>query len=180
MKLSGLTRPTGPKRPWLAGLLALLVTGLGHAYLRRWLRGFGWLAATYAVALLLVPPEAIEAVTSGDPAANPLDVAPPLLVIVASAVDAYVLARRTQTRAVAARSAAAGTTGGAPGVGDANGPDAGDAGGASAAAATADGEAQACPACGKDLDADLDFCPWCSTELDRPGPNGGDDDPSGR
>ncbi|UIP00798.1 zinc ribbon domain-containing protein [Halobaculum sp. CBA1158] len=150
MNLSRFTRPTGPKRPWLAGVLALAVTGLGHAYLRRWLRGFGWLAVTYAAALLLVPPEAIEALAAGDPSADPTQVLPPLIVIVASAVDAYVLARRTRSNAVHVSAAEF----------------------EEAAAGGEAAEQPACPSCGRELDADLDFCPWCSTELDRPGPNG--------
>lgn len=150
MKVPRLTRPTGPKRPWLAGLLALVVTGLGHVYLRRWLRGFGWFTATFAAILLLVPPEVVEALNTGAPISNPVDAMAPVVVVVASAVDAYLLARQTRTNA---RLRAA------------NGQMAG---------GTGDSEAATCPACGKELDADLDFCPWCSTELGRPGPNGPD------
>jgi len=165
MNLSRLTRPTGPKRPWLAALLALAVTGLGHAYLRRWLRGFGWLATTYAVALLVVPPAAMEALASGDPAANPSAVLPPLTVILASAVDAYLLARRTRADPEAGAAPAS--------AGHASATNTTAAGEAAGADRVAEGEAASCPACGRDLDADLDFCPWCTAELDRAGPNGG-------
>jgi len=165
VQLSGLTRPTGPKRPWLAALLALAVTGLGHAYLRRWLRGFGWLATTYAVALLFVPPEAVEALTSGTPAANPGAALPPLAAILASAADAYLLARRTRT--------GSGTVEAAGESGAADTAEQSATGRDGSAHGTPDGEAASCPACGKDLDADLDFCPWCTAELDRAGPNGG-------
>ncbi|WP_435063033.1 DUF7575 domain-containing protein [Halobaculum sp. EA56] len=172
MKLSRLRRPTGPKRPWLAGLLALLVTGLGHAYLRRWLRGLGWLAATFAAVALLVPPEVVEALNAGEPLSNPADALPPVVVVVASAVDAYLLARRTRSRAAAPA--------GATGPGPADGPTASATAGAAAADPAHGAEARACPECGKDLDADLDFCPWCTAELDRPGPNGGGGRNAGR
>ena len=152
MRLPGIGGPTGRKRPWLAALLALAVTGLGHVYLRRWGRALGWFAATFAAVVLLVPPEVVDAISTGAAIEDPAAAFPPAFVVVASAVDAYLLARRTNSEAGGERVAAA----------DADAPD---------------GEATlACPNCGKDLDAELDFCPWCTTELARPGPNGPDPD----
>lgn len=44
------TKPKKPdKRVWIAVLLSLLVTGLGHIYLGRWKRGLTILAVTLAV-----------------------------------------------------------------------------------------------------------------------------------
>lgn len=168
MKIPGFGGSTGPKRPWLAALLALALTGLGHAYLRRWLRGLGWLAVTYAAVLLFVPPETVETFGTGGTVADPAEILPPLAVILASAVDAYFLARRTRTGAAAGAAPAAASAGGdaasePTGRGEAEGAVAGE------------GETAACPECGKELDAELDFCPWCTAELDRPGPNGGDE-----
>ncbi|SHG52723.1 zinc ribbon domain-containing protein [Halobaculum gomorrense] len=147
MNVPRLGGATGRKRPWLAGLLALVVTGLGHAYLRRWLRGFGWFAATFAAILLFVPPDVVEALNTGGPIGNPVEALPPVLVVVASAVDAYMLARRTHADAVDP----AGAEAGAAAVGSRHRPDE---------------SAPSCPNCGKELDADLDFCPWCTTELE--------------
>lgn len=169
MNLPRVLRPSGPKRPWLAALLALVVTGLGHAYLRRWLRGFGWFAATFAAIVLLVPPEVVEAINTGGTIANPVDALPPVFVVVASAVDAYLLARETQRDAQATRAATMAAQAGAT-----DGPDDDASSGvvADVAPDQVTGEdAPSCPACGKDLDPDLDFCPWCTTKLDRVGPN---------
>ncbi|MXR41188.1 zinc ribbon domain-containing protein [Halobaculum sp. WSA2] len=176
MDIPRLGGPTGRKRPWLAVLLALAVTGLGHAYLRRWLRGFAWFAATFAAVLLLVPPDVIEALNTASPIANPVEALPPVLVVVASAVDAYFLARETHEHAGVNRPSTAAVADdvdgvdGAPRTGAARG--AADAGGRGTTAGAV--EAPACPNCGKDLDADLDFCPWCTTRLDWGDPGGSD------
>ncbi|MFC6795806.1 zinc ribbon domain-containing protein [Halobaculum halobium] len=150
---------------------------MGHAYLRRWLRGFGWFAATFAAVLLLVPPEVIEALNAGATVSNPVEALPPVIVVLASAVDAYLLARATHDESGAAvRPAAAGAgarADGADGGNDADGANGasqlgapGRGAGAAAGGASTDDEAPACPNCGKELDADLDFCPWCTTRLD--------------
>lgn len=177
MKIPGLGGATGPKRPWLAALLALALTGLGHAYLRRWLRGLGWLAATYAVTLLFVPTDAVEAFATGGPLTEPVAILPPLLVVLASVVDAYLLARRTRQRSTGGPAAADASPGAGPADGgsERTGTDAirspeGPAG--LPGALGDDVEPAACPECGKDLDPELDFCPWCTAELDRAGPNG--------
>ncbi|WP_277553618.1 zinc ribbon domain-containing protein [Halobaculum limi] len=175
MNLPRVLRPSGPKRPWLAALLALVVTGLGHAYLRRWLRGFGWFAATFAAIVLLVPPEVVEAINTGGTIANPVDALPPVFVVVASAVDAYLLARETQRDARATRAATMTAEAGATDrATDRASDDAerGVVGDVAPDQLSDEADAPSCPACGKELDPDLDFCPWCTTKLDRAGPNG--------
>ncbi len=80
-----------PKRPWLAALLGVLATGLGHAYLRRWRRALGWVVVLFATTALFVDPSAVDTAASGG-AFEPLAVAPVLVVGGLSVVDAYVLA----------------------------------------------------------------------------------------
>lgn len=85
-------QPVSQKRPWLAALLGVLATGLGHAYLRRWWRAFAWIAALFAVSVLSVDSGMVDVVANG----NPLDLvsATPVLVVASlSALDAYLLAR---------------------------------------------------------------------------------------
>lgn len=167
MNLPRLGGSTGRKRPWLAVLLALAVTGLGHAYLRRWLRAFGWFAATFAAVLLFVPPDVIEALNAGARVSDPVEALPPVIVVLASAVDAYMLARATrEDTGVRPSGSDAGDAG--TGAADASHPGVAGSGAGTAGrgATTAAAEAPACPNCGKDLDADLDFCPWCTTRLE--------------
>ncbi|MGM0591736.1 MAG: DUF7575 domain-containing protein [Halobacteriota archaeon] len=78
------------KRPWLAVLLGLLFTGLGHVYLRRWRRAFGWYVLTIAVSLLSVPPGAFEALLAGE--ADIMSFLPVLAVSIFSVFDVYRLA----------------------------------------------------------------------------------------
>jgi hypothetical protein len=145
------------KRPWLAALLATLVTGLGHFYLRRWKRGLGWFAAALVVSALFVPPEAARALLSGS-GGDLTTVAPLLAVGVASVADAYVLARMRQ-REIRDRADVGAASESGPGNGSTV-----TAGRAAAEQVSASAEA-ACPECGKELDPDLDFCPWCTTRL---------------
>lgn len=150
-------------RPYFAALLCLLVTGLGQLYLRRWLRAFGWFALAFGISLAFVPETAATDVLSGEPV-DPFALLPGALVGFASAIDAFILARRE----VAAEpdSARAGGTGPAdatevaPMTGEAP-PVAGDA---EPLEATADQKID-CPACGKPVDPDLGFCHWCTTEF---------------
>ena len=140
---------SGQKRPWLAALLSLAHPGLGHLYLREWLRTVLWFGLFISAAAVMIPPEALPQTMSIDAytaaAQNmPLSATIALLaIIVPSMADAYLLARRTGT----------------------------DAG---AGAAVGDGTAS-CPNCGREVDADLEFCHWCTERLDtRPdGPEGG-------
>lgn len=126
------------KRPWFAALLAALVTGLGHLYLRRVYRAVGWLAVSLAVSLFFVDPAAVEKLMAGGVSRDVLvNVAPSVLVTGLSVIDAYLLAR---TQLVRSRSPVTG--------GD------------------ADGDPPTCSHCGKDLDPDLEFCHWCTNPID--------------
>lgn len=79
------------KRPWLAALLNVLAIGLGHAYLRRWWRAFGWITALFGAATLFVDPTALEAFIRGQ-SIDLLSIAPVLVVGSLSVVDAYLVA----------------------------------------------------------------------------------------
>ena len=86
------------KRPWLAALLAVVATGLGHLYLRRWQRALGWLTALFVVAVLFVDPTVLEALANGTPG-DLLSRLPLLIVGSLSIIDAYLLAH-AQNRVV--------------------------------------------------------------------------------
>ncbi|GAA0305087.1 DUF7575 domain-containing protein [Halarchaeum salinum] len=128
------------RRGVVAAALSVIYPGIGHAYLRAWLRAIGWIALSFATAYVLVPASTIQtyqiAIQNGNfgalgAAALPTEAAAALLVVrLCNVVDAYFLAVRQATPA-----------------------------------RTTDGE-PTCPVCGKELDTDLDFCPWCTTELE--------------
>jgi hypothetical protein len=134
------TQETGTtgKRPWIAVLLALVYPGLGHLYLREWIRGIMWFGLIVSSVMLLLPEDAFPESLSVDAyvtaaGAIPLHVSIAIVALSAlSVADAYYLARR----------------------------DAEPAGTPTPGAATRD-----CPNCGKELDADLDFCHWCTTRI---------------
>lgn len=85
-------RNVAPKRPWLAAGLTVLVIGLGHVYLRRWARAFGWFGLLVLSTLLFGPESAGQA--------SLWSVAPIVLVSVLSVIDAYMMAyhRNLQSR----------------------------------------------------------------------------------
>jgi len=125
--------------PLLAALLSTAVTGLGHIYLRRWLRAVGWLGVTVVASVLFVPESTISAINSGT-FSDTLSLLPVVLISGASALDAYLIAKiETRTEEVQA--------------GDTVGPTEAD-------------ETPLCPACGKPIDLDLGFCHWCTTEFE--------------
>lgn len=128
------------KRPWLAAVLSVVYPGLGHLYLRAWLRATLWFALVYATLATAVPESAVSAADGGGPVAAfsaamrtaqslPPEASLSLLAVSAfSVVDAYWLASRSRRReqeAVAAR----------------------------------------CPDCGREVDEDLSFCQWCAAPL---------------
>ncbi|OLZ41615.1 hypothetical protein A6E15_11750 [Natrinema saccharevitans] len=81
------------KRPWLAALLAALATGLGHLYLRRLRRALGWIVVSFGASVAFVDPAAVDALLAGNGTPETLlAVAPMLLVVGLSTVDAYLLA----------------------------------------------------------------------------------------
>jgi hypothetical protein len=85
-------RPVSQKRPWVAAVLGAAAMGLGHLYLRRWRRAFGWFAIFFGVSFLSVEPAALAAVARGSPG-DPTALAPVFVVGVLSVADAYLLAR---------------------------------------------------------------------------------------
>ncbi|WP_049980404.1 zinc ribbon domain-containing protein [Halolamina rubra] len=127
-------------RPYLAGLLGTLATGFGHLYLRRWLRGFGWIALAFAATIAFVPEGTLQTISAGEAVADQADLYPAMIIQLVGAVDAFVLAYRE-------------TSGGVDP--DVDVPIVSDA----------ESDTVSCPNCGKEVDADLEFCHWCTTEF---------------
>jgi len=125
----------GRVRVVLAGLLALVYPGLGHAYLREWLRALSWFGLALLTAALVVPASVVTAYQQGGltqlvAATQQLPTAALgalLLVRVLNVVDAVRLAL------LAPRGAGL--------------------------------EAGRCPHCGGPVDPELDFCYWCTAQL---------------
>jgi len=128
------TKPA--KRPWVAAALSVIFPGLGHVYLREWLRTAMWITLIFAVVSLLMPADLVPAEFSLNAILEasqnvPNDVSLAVLGLrTVNVVDAYVMARRQNQR----QAMASGTQ--CPACGH-------------------DLE-----------DEDLSFCPWCATELD--------------
>ncbi|MFB6087570.1 MAG: hypothetical protein ABEJ85_03525 [Haloarculaceae archaeon] len=100
------------KRPWLAALLALFYPGLGHVYLREWLRALLWFGLVVTSSALLIPEGVMPAEMSIEAfleaaRSMPLDAALAMLSITFfSMLDAYWMAKRTHQQ----QSVEAGTT----------------------------------------------------------------------
>ena len=131
---------TGRKRPWLAALLAFVYPGLGHVYLREWLRAVLWFGLVFSTTALLLGGSVMAPLDDGITVDGlvtvsqnvPLEASLALFAItVLSMADAFWMATRgnTETEVV---------------------------------------EGMQCPNCGKELEGDLDFCHWCTTRLDGP------------
>lgn len=92
------------KRPWLAAFFAILVPGLGHVYLRSWLRAMLWFWMVVLSFVLFVPEALVESVESlGDAVALsadlPMEAQLALLVVITfSAADAYWQANQEKQR----------------------------------------------------------------------------------
>jgi len=58
--VSSTATPEGESRsrPWLAAVLAFVMPGAGHLYLRSWIRALLWFGLFYTTFLLVVPTEA--------------------------------------------------------------------------------------------------------------------------
>ncbi len=132
---------TGRKRPWLAALLAFIYPGLGHVYLREWLRALLWFGLVFSATTLLITDSLMAPLSDGvsleallTVSQNiPMEASVVLFVITAfSMADAFYMATR-----------------------------------GNAEAETEVVEGSKCPHCGKELEDDLDFCHWCTTKLDR-------------
>ncbi len=139
------------RRGVIAAVLGFVYPGLGHVYLRRWVRALSWFTLALVTAALVVPEAAYQAFQTDGfgglveaSESFSLEVTLSLLVIrVLNVVDAYLVAVRDTASAVAEHVP---TPGGAD--------------------ADAAGEPATCPECGKELDSDLDFCQWCTTRFD--------------
>lgn len=124
-------------RPWIAAAFAFVYPGLGHVYLRAWLRAIVWFGLAMATAWLVIPADTIATLEQngldGILTASetlPISTVAPLLVVRAlNVIDAYLTATRQAV------------------------PTPGDA------------DENPCPHCGKPLDGDIDFCHWCTTRL---------------
>ena len=138
------------KRPWLAAVFAFVYPGLGHVYLRRWLRALLWFGLTVATVFVFIPESTFQAVEPGnmqsafDATRNlGMDVVLPILAVQAiNIVDAYWTAIRGN-RSVAVSAGASVPVG---------------------------SDGATCPNCGREVDEDLDFCQWCTTRLDDDAP----------
>lgn len=127
---------TDRKRPWLAALLTFVYPGLGHAYLREWVRALLWFGTVLAAVSVLIPSGIVPETMSVDAVTRmytqfPTEAMAALTVITfMSMVDAYWMAtRRNQHQ-------------------------------------EKQDEGLRCPTCGRDVDEDIDFCHWCTTRLD--------------
>ncbi|MFB6112683.1 MAG: zinc ribbon domain-containing protein [Halodesulfurarchaeum sp.] len=126
------------RRPFIAAILAFIYPGLGHVYLRAWLRALAWFGLAVLTAMLVIPESAITAFRTGGfqgllqaSGSFPMEVTLSLLVVrVLNVVDAYLTGLRQSP---------------GEGIREVEGP--------------------TCPECGKELDEDLDFCPWCTARL---------------
>jgi len=135
----------GRPRPWLAALLSVVYPGLGHLYLREWLRSVLWVAIALGTVALAMPQGPASDASLTDPGsivdasnqmtagASPVGVLVVVVVFASCALDAYSLGRSAATRH---RREAAGES------------------------------VRECPHCGRELDEDLEFCHWCTTRLD--------------
>lgn len=119
-------------------MLSFVQPGVGHLYLREWLRAALWAALWFGSLGLVVSAAGLELSPSETAAAIaglfalvegfPTEAVVSMVAVAAFAtLDAYWLAARNNHRL--------------------------------------DGVAR-CPHCGKDLDPTLDFCHWCTTPLD--------------
>jgi membrane protein implicated in regulation of membrane protease activity len=137
-----MSRHRSGKRPWLAAVLAFIYPGLGHAYLREWLRALLWFGLLYMTAVLAVPAsalpesgagfslETIMAIVQAIPTWASLVI---LVLSVLNIADAYRLARQRDGRSETV---------------------------------TENETNSRCPHCGHETDAEFDFCQWCGEPLD--------------
>ena len=131
---------TAENRPWLAAVLSFLAPGLGHFYLREWVRGILWFGLITVASSILVPDlsapvaltaDSILATSEELSAMMSWDAKIALIgVLLLSVADAHRIAIQANTNAAIE-------------------------------------EGEKCPHCGKPADEDIDFCHWCTTPLDQ-------------
>ena len=123
-------------RPLLAVVLAFLYPGLGHVYLREWLRALVWFFLNVTSFALLMPENAVPETFGWSELVAAAESVPPeaalalAAITVFSMIDAYWMAKRQTTETES--EVEEGTT---------------------------------CPNCGRDVDPDLEFCHWCTERL---------------
>ena len=125
------------RRALVAGVFAVVYPGLGHLYLREWLRALSWFGLALLTAALVMPADVVAAYEVGGMAGLfaasqdlPIaSVAALLLVRLLNVVDAVRIALVPRRRAE-------------------------------------DPDAATCPECGGAVDPDLDFCHWCTARLE--------------
>lgn len=130
--------------PLLAVLLGTAVTGLGHLYLRRWLRALGWVGVIVATTALFVPESMLSVLSSGT-ITNPLSLLPVIFVGITSVIDAYLIARLQQMTQKMIETT--NVTSKKPTMSD-------------------NGTHATCSICGNDVTPSLGFCQWCTAEFD--------------
>lgn len=148
------------RRPWLAALLAVLYPGAGHLYLRAWFRALAWFGLALLVAMLVIPESVLQAGEQGGFSTfydafltvEPQTILPLFVVNALNVLDAYLTARRMNSRRSKDGLFDRGVLG--------SGPERESDPQVETQAAPGD-----CPNCGRELDADLNFCPWCTTRL---------------
>lgn len=127
------------RRPVLAAMLSFVQPGVGHLYLREWLRAGLWVALWFGSLGLVVSTVELElsrvetvaalagafSLVEGFPNEAVLSM---VTVAIFATLDAYWLASRNNDRLESAR--------------------------------------RRCPRCGKELDPTLEFCHWCTATLD--------------
>jgi hypothetical protein len=127
------------RRAIIAGVFAVIYPGLGHVYLREWLRALSWFGLALLTAALVVPADVLAAYQAGGlsqlyEASQSLPLAALgalFLVRLLNVVDAVRLALAPRRASV-------------------------------------DSDTVSCPECGGEVDPDLDFCHWCTARLDHP------------
>ncbi len=132
--------PNDRKRPWLAAMLALQ-PGLGHAYLRSWIRAVLWFGLWAATVMVVVP-------APGVPATEPVA----FLQGLATGIQGLEFEATLALVSVTAFSVL----------------DAYWLGARNAARQEQFADAFQCPACGRETDPNLEFCHWCTTEFESP------------
>jgi hypothetical protein len=137
-------------RPFVAAVLGMLVTGLGHVYLRRWLRAAAWLATAFAVSVAFVPETTAAAILAGE-TVDPMLLLPGAAVGFGSALDAFLIARRQVSAGGEVSTGGDAVTSDGPATNDVE---------------PSTDENVDCPNCGKPVDPELAFCHWCTTEFD--------------